>query len=620
LVGISEEQGQTTRTDAVQLTRTTQAALLAMLFVLWRLPMVVLRAHFVDRLSASVAFDFLRGFHNTWPFSPYLRGQDYMGVTQELLTAGAMRVFGASAFMLNFPCLVMSAAATALAYLALLHMASRRTALFATALMICANASLALGQAMAWPDYEASELLIVGIILATLRIDRRPSLGAWMTFAAISGLAMYTFSVAVLQVGVSTIWLFARQGWITRLLAPAGTRKRLLIALTAAVLLAMPPLYRYLTRPWAFRASRLDQLSVAAAGAALIVSLVLTYSRLPRIKARVVGKVAILILLLVGPSLAARIYFNRHVLPGLIHDGVPIWSAGFYTLQHRHSWPSQLGLLFRRIVPVLFFGASMHPNNDVPVAQFGMAAAMCVLVFPALVAGAIIDLRRRGTMLHSLTPCWLLVGPVLLTLLVLTPSYRMSTDMGYRYLIPFFPGWCTLLVCGLGWWIKRPTVLAAVIALYAAYCAYDMGQAVFTRAGGKDMLYAQTTDDDTWDLGSGRTISTSTERLLTAKELSAQLIDSRVDVVIAPPSLALGLLLPLEGRVLVCTTDTNNCGFLALRGSLLAKADRAAFIGMDWQKGVAVLPGHWVADETRQVRGVSISLVKRVPQQPSPPS
>ena len=157
-----------------------------------------------------------------------------------------------------------------------------------------------------------------------------------------------------------------------------------------------------------------------------------------------------------------------------------IWSGGTYSLKHRHEWAGNGRRFIERCIPLDLFGRSWEIQEGIEPPPFPPRhwwlyafALLIVLGFIRIwwISGSRIAARGFGGE-------WVFLLPPILLIILLLPSWRLADDESYRYLTPFVVGWSMLMIAWLRWLISSRWAVAAIVVAYCGYCWADLHTAL----------------------------------------------------------------------------------------------------------------------------------------------
>ncbi len=431
----------------------------------------------------------------------YISGTNYGAPLEQAMAAGLFAVFGESAGAFRLPTVLLGSLAVGVFFLALRRIVGRGAALGLTLPLALANSCVARYTTFSHGCYSTL-LLAVGLIqLATLRVEERRTLARWLVLGVAMGAGFYVLKLAIFQSVASLAWLGLRSEYFQRLrarLADARLRPRLRagISTVALGLIALAPvLYRFLTRRATYAISPWEKWLVIAAAffcAAGAVVLLPTLGA-PRFREGATVSAALALLALV--PLPAEIWFRKIELPRLAAQGIAPYVEAGYSLRHLHEWPHQARLLLEGVFPALLVGRwdEVRGFEESEREPLGWKSAIAAAVLAALALSGWRNFRTRPPRTQTprppapaTNPCegkwtralrsadFIFIAPFLLTLAVLFPSWSLHSESSFRYLLPFLPGLFLLAFRCLGDRIAaHPRLTAALLAIYAGYCAFD---------------------------------------------------------------------------------------------------------------------------------------------------
>jgi hypothetical protein len=292
--------------------------------------------------------------------------------------------------------------------------------------------------------------------------------------------ACYTLKLAFFQMLVSLVWLWARSAYFQRLrerLRDAPLQRRLragLGTIALGCLLLAPVLYRCLTRREVYVVSPLEKGLILAALLVFVAAAILLLPTLAVPRWREWAPVAGCLSLFFVIPLPAALWFQKIEQPRLAAQHIEVYGEKSYAFKHLHEWPNQARLMIQGVVPALLIGRWDEVRGFEESEQLGWKAAVTVVVL-AVVAWAGFRRVRAGKIRPDPRSADLLfIVPLLLTTVVLFPSWSLHSESSYRYLLPFLSGFYLLLYrCLEDWIAHRPRTTATLAALYFAYCAVD---------------------------------------------------------------------------------------------------------------------------------------------------
>ena len=410
----------------------------------------------------------------------YISGTNYGAPVQEALAAVVFKAFGESTAGLRLPTVVIGSLAVGLAFLALRRATGPGVALGIGLFLALANSTNARYTTFAHPCY-ATALAMVGCIqLATLWCDTKRTFLRWLVLGTIMGAAFYVLTLTLFQSFVSLAWLAVRSEYFQRLrerITQGNRLPRLRAGIfTAALgLLVLSPVgYHYLTRRATYVISPLETAIAIVATVLIAAGAIIGGSTLcaPR-RGEIVSVTCCLAMFTLLPMPAA-VWFRTVEQPRLVAQHIEPYSEATYNFKHRHEWPNSARLLMQGVFPALLIGRFNEVRPVEESEHLGWKAAVAAAILLALAAAAICRGRTRTPMPRSREADAVFIGPLLLLLIVLCPSWLLHSELSVRYLEPFLAGFFLLCFRCLERWIATyPRTTAALGGSYIAYCAVD---------------------------------------------------------------------------------------------------------------------------------------------------
>ena len=412
----------------------------------------------------------------------YISGTNYGAPLEQAIAAALFSVVGESAGAFRASTVLLGSLAVGVFFLAL-----RRTvgvgAAFGIALPLAlANSSIARYTTFSHGCYSTL-LLVVGLIqIATMRVDEKRTIARWLVLGALMGTGLYVLKLAIFQAFASLVWLWLRSDYFRRLcdrLSQPRIRPRMiagLLTVGVGMLALAPVLYRFLTRRATYAISPWEKGIIIAAGffCAAGAVFVLPTLGLPRFRecTPVVGALALLVLV---PMPAER-WFRKVELPRLAAQGIEPYAEASYSFKHLHEWPNQARLIVEGVLPAVIVGRwnEVRGFEENETETLGWKSAVIGALL-AMLAFADFSRWRSGRRRRDLLSAdFIFIVPFIITLAVLFPSWSLHSESSFRYLLPFLPGMFLIAYRVLEEPIAaHPRITAALLALYAGYCAFD---------------------------------------------------------------------------------------------------------------------------------------------------
>jgi hypothetical protein len=197
---------------------------------------------------------------------------------------------------------------------------------------------------------------------------------------------------------------------------------------------------------------------------------------LPMPRLRECAPVASALALLVLVPMPAALWFRRVELPRMAALGIEPYAEASYSFKHLHAWPNQARLMIEGVLPAVIIGRwdEVGGYEESGRESLGWKSAIIAALFAVLALAGFPRWRtgRRRPDLHSAD--FIFIVPFLLTLVVLFPSWSLHSESSFRYLLPFLPGMFLIAYrCLEDHITAHPRIAAALLALYAGYCAFD---------------------------------------------------------------------------------------------------------------------------------------------------
>ena len=413
----------------------------------------------------------------------YISGTDYGAPIEQAAAAVLFRIFGESASAFRIPTVLLGSLAVGVFFLALRRTVGTAAAFGIALPLALANSSIARYTTFSHGSY-ATLLLVVGLIqLATMRGDEKRTAARWLVLGVLMGTGMYVLKLAIFQVFASLAWLWLRSDYFQRFserLSDAYLRQRMLAGIctvAAGLFVLAPVLYHYLTRRATYAISPLEIWFAAPAAFLCLAGALIVVPTLcaPRLRewTPAIGALALVVLI----PLPAALWFRQVELPRLAARGIEPYAEASYSLKHLHEWPNQARLIVEGVLPAVIIGRWDEVRGFEENETLGWKSAVTAAL---LVALAFADFRRwksgrRRPVLRSAD--FIFIVPFILTLAVLFPSWSLHSESSFRYLLPFLPGMFLIAYrCLEDRLAAHPRIAAALLALYAAYCAFDCFQ------------------------------------------------------------------------------------------------------------------------------------------------
>ena len=412
----------------------------------------------------------------------YISGTNYGAPLEQAIAALLFRVFGESAAAFRTSTVLLGSLAAGVFFLALRRTVGNGAAFGITLPLALANSSISRYTTFSHGCYSTL-LLVVGLIqIATMRVDERRTAARWLVLGALMGAGLYVLKLAIFQAFASLVWLWLRSEYFQRLCERSSDprlRQRMIAGIftaAAGLLVLAPVLYHCLTRRATFAISPLEKGLVAAAAFLCAVGAAILLPSLcaPHFRecAPVVSALALLVLI---PMPAAR-WFRKIELPRLAAQGIEPYAEASYSFKHLHEWPNQARLIAGGVIPAVIVGRwnEVRGFEESETEPLGWRSAVTAALLAVL---ALADFRRwrtgrRRPDLRSAD--FIFIVPFILTLAVLFPSWSLHSESSFRYLLPFLPGMFLIAYRVLEEHITaHPRITAALLALYAGYCASD---------------------------------------------------------------------------------------------------------------------------------------------------
>ncbi len=412
----------------------------------------------------------------------YISGTNYGAPLEQAIAAGLFRVFGESAGAFRASTVLLGSLAVGVFFLALRRTVGNGAAFGITLPLALANSSIARYTTFSHGCYSTLLLAVGCIQIATMRTDEKRTASRWLTLGVLMGAGIYVLKLAVFQCFASLAWLWLRSDYFQRLrerFDQPRLRQRMIAGISTAttgLLVLSPVLYHYLTRRATFAISPPEKWLViaaaflCAAGAAILLPALCA----PRLRewTPVAGALALLVLV----PMPAELWFRKIELPPLTAQGIEPYAEASYSFKHLHAWPNQARLIAEGVLPALIVGRwnEVRGFEESERESLGWKSAITAVLLAAL---ALADLRRwrtGGRRPDLLSADFLFIVPFLLTLAVLFPSWSLHSESSFRYLLPFLPGMFLIAYrCMEEHITAHPRITAALLALYAGYCAFD---------------------------------------------------------------------------------------------------------------------------------------------------
>lgn len=405
----------------------------------------------------------------------YCKNTNYMAPAQEYLSVPLVKKFGLNMWSLRCPPIFFSSVAVALLFVALTRVLSVWQAVGLGVMLAC-PASVATTYGLhSIPNYGVGLFLVAALVLATLAVDRSRTLLSWTGLGALCGLIVYAFPTGQIQVGVSLVWLACRSRYGRSIWSGRACWGRFVGWFVAAAVSGSLLGYHYLTRLATYHPGRFE--CGAIAGTALLV--VIGAWRLVRIftpdRRACLGAACCLALVFAVPQVP-KFYFQRVEIPRLESLQITPRKSPPYELKHLHEWKENMALYGEYVLFQLIYGHFTGFVTQRVDVRFG-AKSLVTAVTLALLAVAAIPAWRRYAADGRRNGAFLLYTiPVLLTALVLAPSWLLFGDASLRYLYPYWWG------MGLIFWVacfradqkeRLSGVQIGFLALFIAYSAWD---------------------------------------------------------------------------------------------------------------------------------------------------
>ena len=438
--------------------------------------------------SIQTALAMLR--EKTW--MPYLIGQDYMGTLQELVLAGAYACFGYSGFLTRLSMVILFAFATALYFFGFRNFLSRRAAAVGTLLIALSTSSQLNFTVPSTPDYNLSYLLGAALpLVAFAYAESRGSLKLQILFAGLAGLAVYTYSLLTLNLAVCVGWLWFHSPGFRPLEMSlkhsfqASPRRWILGAGTigASFIAGLSLSFLFLARGGLLIRPNHQKLDLSLAVFSFCTLLIGIFLLFPLCRLLGIFLFQRLNLLLVA-SLAVFVFvpkfWYRAYWAAWAHDyNLDFWTVA-YSLVNPSQIRSQLRLLTSSVVPTLLEGR-MRRVITVTVAagqgSFPMStdALVVTAVFSAVLALGLYFLYRSLKGASGDGKLALYYLPVVATLLILVPSWRLNGVYSYRYLLLSLPGIFAVVALAYQYAERNTMGLRIFSGLLLIYLLYSGG-------------------------------------------------------------------------------------------------------------------------------------------------
>lgn len=446
--------------------------------LLIRVPfMILIRTYNVDEMAALQTVLFLQNSGIiVHPIS-----NNYLGIFTELLNLLIFQIFSLSLFGLRLAHVLVFAMAVLLSFNVVHKIFGFAHALAVASLLAIPVSSFFFISISALPENCLAFLFIVILISMTINIKYNATYHTkeLFIFGIISGLAIYTHKIVVIQFAVCVVYIMANYFYISakfnRENRIAELRSWFALYIIAFLPLSLP-IYRFLTRRNVYHIAYLVEWVAFGVSAALLVLCVLYAWRRRIFDIGFFRALASIMIPAIGIPYLASQYFNGHGMILYNNLGVVVHSAGTYALKHAHEWPSQLNLYVSYVLPRAIIGNVAELRGGYMTHEpFHIYGCLLSIAFIGLYGiGVISNLRREEG------PPWKGVGllfwlpPMLLTV-VLIPSYRLANEFSYRYYFPFLCNIFLLLVlavAGLAGQRYRRALLVFV-GLSVAYAMFD---------------------------------------------------------------------------------------------------------------------------------------------------
>ena len=412
----------------------------------------------------------------------YISGTNYGAPLEQGIAAALFRVVGESAGAFRFSTVLLGSLAVGVFFLALRRTVGAGAALGITLPLALANSSIARYTTFSHGCYSTL-LLAVGLIqLATLRVDERRTAARWLVLGVAMGAGLYVLKLAIFQAFASLVWLWLRSEYFGDLrgrLADARLRQRFLAGILTAglgMIAIAPVLYRFLTRRATYAISPLEKWLVIAAAFFCAAGAVLVLSALPFPRIRECAPVAAALSLLVLIPMPAELWFRKVELPRLAAQGIEPYAEASYSFKHLHEWPNQARIMIEGVFPAVIVGRwnEVRGFEESERESLGWKSAVTAALLAVLALGDVFR-RRIGKRRPDLRSAdFIFIVPFILTLVVLFPSWSLHSESSFRYLLPFLPGMFLIAYrCLESPLTAHPRLTAALLALYAGYCAFD---------------------------------------------------------------------------------------------------------------------------------------------------
>ena len=453
--------------------------LLALLALVWRLP-IAATAPMVAADEVTYSRPTVLRMLADEPLF-YIAGTNYGAPVHEALAVPLVRWFGESKLTLRLPVVVLGSVGVAMSFLVLRRVAGGGPALGIALLMALGHSVIIRYTSFAHPLYAALSVLIPAGQLLAFRVDEERRMGRWIALGLCLGFAMYVLKVAIFAAAAVLAWLWWRSEhgqlwraqWGEVAVRKRGGKCALLFAGAGAV--ALPVLYRFLTRRESFTASALE---LALAGTAAILAIAAAIVAIPFLRGashRAWLHAAVCLGLMLAVPMPAALWYRHMEKPRLEARGTREYDEAAYTWKHAHEWPTQARIVLEGMLPAFLIGRETQlEHNPKATWPWTWEGALSVAFLAALGAGLSRKMREHGWRAAFGERDFVLIAPFFLTLAVMLPSWLLFSDYSFRYLLPFLPGLYLFAYRCLELPIQRHRRAAVgLLAAYLVYCGID---------------------------------------------------------------------------------------------------------------------------------------------------
>lgn len=444
--------------------------LLTLFTLVWRAPWILTPEAQPDELlwSLPTVHRILSGHAPVFAL-----GTTYGGTINEHLAAALFRLWGEeSLVLLRIPGLLFGALSVPLGYLTVREVASRPVAQGVGVMLACPNSAVLYHAVFAIPAWSTSMALTGLLALLLVRAAKRGlDPGGLAAVSLLGGFATYVLQISVLQ-SISWVLWTAFLGNLRRasrvwsgVRQPTPSRVAGMLLVTTAGAAGAAVSYHWLTRPAVFAFGPAHGVGLSWALLAGTIGIWLCAKGIVHRPARRdLASLLVCSAAFAGGLLPLQLCFRWVERPILLLELGDALKGTGYSWRHASEWPTQAFLLADRAIPTLLVGrldeaAELGPASPgrLMLTVGFLFSTWFVLLRPDR------DLFRPG---HRYV--WMLLLPVVLVAVALTPSWKLFGAWSFRYFLPVLPGMYLAIVHLL---FALPISREIRISLAGAYCS-----------------------------------------------------------------------------------------------------------------------------------------------------